>query len=197
MSDPKQSFARGLETIKVLTGTSQADFDTLKEAAPQAREWADEIVQVFYDTLFAHGRTASVFHEGERPIREKSLAKWYHSLFEANDDADFWAAQARIGFAHIRRHINNEFMIGMSIRVQEMFLNKSVETFGLEQGLAVAQAFNRVMGAVVGLTAEGYDVMSQIAFSEATGADVALVDRLIQETVDDIQQRLLGSDTDL
>ena len=196
MSDPKQSFARGLETIKALTGISQADFDTLKEVAPQAKEWVDEIVQVFYDTLFAHERTASAFHEGERPLREKSLTEWYYSLFEANDDAKFWTTQARIGFAHIRRHINNEYMIGMSNRVQEMFLNKSVEAFGLERGLAVAQAFNRIMDAVVGLTAEGYDVMSQIAFSEATGADVALIDRLIQETVDDIQQRLLRSDTD-
>jgi hypothetical protein len=43
---------------------------------------------------------------------------------------------------------------------------------------------------VVGLTAEGYDVMSQIAFSEATGANLELIDRLIQSTVDDIQASL-------
>ena len=192
MTDPKQSFEDGLETIKALTKLSQADFDTLKEVAPQAREWANEIAQVFYDTLFEHKRTASVFKDGERPMREETLISWYHSILDANDDENFWKAQGRIGFAHIRRHINNEFMIGMAARVRDVFQAKSIETFGAERGVEVAQAFGRVLSAVVGLTAEGYDVMSQIAFDEATGAGPELVDRLIQENVDDIQRDLFG-----
>ena len=77
MSEAKQAFLDGLNTIKTLTGVSQADFDTLKKAEPEASQWVDEVAQFFYDTLFAHARTAAVFHDGERPAREKTLKAWY------------------------------------------------------------------------------------------------------------------------
>ena len=64
MSETKQRFLDGLHTIKTLTGVSQSDFDTLKEAAPEATQWVDSVVQFFYDTIFAHARTAAVFHDG-------------------------------------------------------------------------------------------------------------------------------------
>ena len=191
MTDVKKSFAEGLDTIKTLTGVSQADFDILKGAEPEASQWIDEITKAFYDTLFAHVRTANVFHEGERPSREVSLKGWYLALFTtANDDDAYWNEQGRIGFAHIRRHVNNEFMIGISAKLSEVFVTKTVETYGVERGLEVSNAFNRILQTVVGLTAEGYDVMSEIAFSEATGADPKLVDRLIQGQVDEVQAEL-------
>ncbi|PIE81461.1 MAG: hypothetical protein CSA11_03750 [Chloroflexi bacterium] len=191
MSDAKKSYLEGLHTIKVLTGINQSDFDTLKEAAPEATQWVDDVVQFFYNTLFDHFRTAAVFDQGERLMREQTLRDWYLSLFTtANDDDTFWNTQSRIGFAHIRRHVNNEFMIGIASRLSEFFTAKSVEAYGVERGLMVTQAFNRVLRTVVGLTAEGYDVMSQLAFSEATGAGAELIDRLVQESVDDIQSEL-------
>ena len=73
MSEIKQKFEAGLDTIKTLTGVSQTDFDTLRQAAPQAYAWVDEIVKIFYDTAFGHQRTAAVFHTGERPAREVVL----------------------------------------------------------------------------------------------------------------------------
>lgn len=191
MTDVKKSFAEGLDTIKTLTGVSQADFDILKGAEPEASQWIEEITKAFYDTLFAHARTANVFHEGERPARENTLTAWYLALFTtANDDDAYWTEQGRIGFAHIRRHVNNEFMIGIASTLSETFVRKTVETYGIERGLEVSNAFNRILRTVVGLTAEGYDVMSEIAFSEATGADLALVDRLIQDQVDEVQAQL-------
>ena len=191
MTDVKKSFSEGLVTIKTLTGVSQADFDTLKSAEPEASQWVEEIAQFFYDTLFAHARTANVFHDGERPARETTLKGWYLALLTtANDDDAYWNEQGRIGFAHIRRHVNNEFMIGISAKLSEVFVAKTVEAYGPERGLEVSNAFNRILQTVVGLTAEGYDVMSEIAFSEATGADPQLVDRLIQDQVDEVQAQL-------
>lgn len=191
MSDVKKSFLEGLSTIKTLTGVSQADFDILKSAQLEASQWAQEIMKVFYDTLFAHVRTANVFHDGERPAREKTLEGWYLALFTtANDSEVYWLEQGRIGFAHIRRHVNNEFMIGIATKLSELFVSKTIAAYGAERGLEVANAFNRVLQTVVGLTAEGYDVMSEIAFSEATGADASLIDNLIQSQVNDVQARL-------
>ncbi len=190
MSDAKQRFLDGLDTIKTLTGVSQRDFDTLKEAAPEATQWADEFTQHFYDTVFSYARTAAVFHTDERPDREKTLRDWYLALFQSSNNEAFWNAQGRIGFAHIRRHVNNKFMIGIAVGLSELFLKKSIEAYGLERGLVVTQAFRRILTTVIGLTAEGYDVMSQIAFCEATGADPELIDRLVQSSIDDIQATL-------
>ncbi|MCB0226164.1 MAG: hypothetical protein KDI02_20915, partial [Anaerolineae bacterium] len=61
MSKIKQSFEDGLNTITTLTGLTQADFDLLRQAAPQALQWGDDIVKMFYDTLYEHPRTAAVF----------------------------------------------------------------------------------------------------------------------------------------
>ena len=192
MPNVKQQFEAGLETIKVLTGLQAADFDLLKEAAPQATQWSGEVAKIFYDTLFAHNRTAAVFHAGERPEREKTLESWYLSLFDVDDEHEFFQRQARIGLAHIRRHVNNEFMIGIAARVRGFFQTQAVQTFGHDRGIEISQAFDRVLNAVVGLTAEGYDVLSRAALMESTGAGPMLIDRLIQESVDDFEQELLA-----
>lgn len=190
--DVKKRFVEGLDTIKTLTGLSQADFVILKEVAPQARQWCDEIIQVFYDTLFEHPRTATVFHQGERREREKDLKQWYLSLFEVEDETEFLYAQARIGLVHIRRHVHNQFMIGITTQLRAVFQTKAIEAFGQTRGLEAAQAFDRIINAVVGLTAEGYDVFSDMAFMESTGASPALLDRLIQQSVNEIEKELLG-----
>lgn len=186
-----QQFEQAVETIKALTGISQADFDLLHSVEAEAVQWTDDVVKLFYDTVFDYHRTAAVFHDGERPEREKTLAEWYRSIFNAGDTPEFWAKQGRIGFAHIRRHINNEFMIGMASKVVQFFTPKAVDAFGPEKGVAVSVAFERVLKSVVGLTAEGYDVASQAAFTESTGADSKLVNRLIQESVNLVQKEWL------
>ena len=192
MPTPKEQVEAGLNTIKYLTGVSQADFDTLKTVAAETHDWGPAVAVAFYDTLFAHNRTAAVFHEGERPIREESLTRWYHSLFNVDDEDKFWRNQIIIGFHHIRRHTNNEYMIGMAHKVRLIFRDNIVKTLGCERGLEVSTAFDRIMDTVVGLTAEIYDAMSNVAFSESTGTSQALLDMLIQESVDEIQEQVLG-----
>lgn len=184
----KKSFVESLETIKALSGVTQADFDLLKEIESEASQWVGELTQFFYDTVFAHERTAAVFHDGERPMREEALQGWLMALFTtANDENEYWFEQGRIAFAHIRRHVSNEFMIGIAVKMNEFFIKKAVETFGVERGMEIARAFNRILQTVIGLTAEGYDVMFSIVFSEVTGADIGLIDSLIQSQIDEVQ----------
>lgn len=190
--DVKQKFIEGVETTKLLTGLSQRDFDLLREAAPQARLWAADLVKIFYDTLYSHERTAAVFHINERQERENSLEQWYFSLFEVDNVDDFLRSQAHIGLLHIRRRVHNQFMVGIAFKVRAAFQVKAMATFGPVQGAEVAMAFDRVISAVISLTVEGYEVMSKIAFSESTGASSTLVDRLIQQSVDDVEARLLN-----
>lgn len=190
MKTISDTFNDALDITKYLTETSQADFDTLARVADQASGWVDEMVQVFYDTLFAHPHTAAVFRPGERPAREETLRNWYLSLFHVQDAPTFWKTQLRISFAHVRRHIKNEFMVGIANKMRGMFMDKAIKAFGEAQGLQVTQAFSRILDAVVALTTGGYDVVSKMAFSEATGADLALVDTLIQSSLDQVQKQL-------
>ncbi|HRV94424.1 MAG TPA: protoglobin domain-containing protein [Anaerolineae bacterium] len=192
MSKIKQSFEDGLNTITTLTGLTQADFDLLRQAAPQALQWGDDIVKMFYDTLYEHPRTAAVFEDSERPAREQTLAVWYQSLFEVNDVNQFLYNQARIALLHIRRHVHNEFMVGMANKLRLLFSAKAVEAFGPEEGLNVSNAFSRVLDTVVGLTAEGYDVLSKSALSRATGVQETVIDKFIIRAVDEVEQELLG-----
>lgn len=188
MSKIKQSFEDGLNTINALTGLSQADFDALRQAAPQAKLWGDEIVKMFYDTLFEHPRTAAVFQDGERAAREKTLETWYMSIFEVDDIDQFLRDQARIGLVHIRRHVHNEFMIGIANQLRTFFRAKAVDAFGQDEGMKVSHAFDRVLDTVVGLTAEGYDVLSKSALAHATGVQEVVLDKFIVRAVGELEK---------
>ena len=188
----RRDFEKGIETVQALTGLSQADFDLLSEVAPQATQWADELVQIFYDTLFAHSRTTAVFHTGEREEREDTLIKWYLSLFEVTDTYAFLGNQARIGLAHVRRDVHNQFMISVANKIRMCFFKKAVATYGPERGLEVAYAFGRVLDAVIGLTAEGYELLTRRALSNSTGVKPFLLDHYIHLSLDALERDLLS-----
>ncbi|MCB9076596.1 MAG: hypothetical protein H6631_03325 [Anaerolineaceae bacterium] len=188
----RRDFVRGIETVEALTGLSQADFDLLSEVAPQAMEWGDELVQIFYDTLFDHSRTAAVFHTAERAEREDTLLKWYLSLFEVTDAYAFLSNQARIGLAHVRRDVHNQFMISVANKMRLVFFQKAVDTYGAERGLEVAYAFGRVLDAVIGLTAEGYELLTRRALSNSTGVKPFLLDHFVHLSLDALEKELLS-----
>jgi len=50
-----------------------------------------EIAAAFYNTLFDHKPTAKVFHEGERPMREKTFLDWWERTAHGPIDDDYWA----------------------------------------------------------------------------------------------------------
>lgn len=188
----RRDFDKGIETVQALTGLSQIDFDLLSEAAPQATQWGDELVQIFYDTLFAHSRTAAVFHTAEREDREDTLLKWYLSIFEVTDAYVFLSNQARIGLTHVRRDVHNQFMISIANKIRLHFFQKTVATYGPERGLEVAYAFGRVLDAVIGLTAEGYELLTRRALSNSTGVKPFLLDHFVHLSLDALEKEFLS-----
>lgn len=66
-----------LDSLIYFTEFSEDDRRVLREAAKHTQLWADEFVQMFYDTLFACPFTKDMFHEGERPKREQTIREWY------------------------------------------------------------------------------------------------------------------------
>lgn len=180
-ADSENRFSDWAEVVKHLTGLSQDDFDLMHHIAPLAREWADEIVAVFYNTLYANAQTAAVFHDGERPERERTLRAWYLALLQANDDDLFWSGQTRIAFAHLRRHVSTQYMVGIAVKMREVFERRAIEALGRRRGQAAARAFDRILSAVVGLTAEGYDVLAHAAFDKDAPIDENMIAWLIAQ----------------
>jgi len=55
-----------------------------------------EIAKGFYDTLYGHGPTEEIFHEGERPMREQTLIGWWERTARGPIDDDDWAWMAMV-----------------------------------------------------------------------------------------------------
>lgn len=148
-----------LESLIYFTEFSNEDRRVLQEAAKQTQLWADQFVQMFYDTLFACPFTRGIFQDGERPKREQTLRDWYLRITGGELDDQFWEDQWRVGNQHVNRQVLNSYMFGMMHRTQDFFLAKCLADLGPEKGLQVFRSFKRATDIASGLTAEGYHSM--------------------------------------
>ncbi|MDZ7269325.1 MAG: protoglobin domain-containing protein [candidate division KSB1 bacterium] len=173
-----------LQQAVTLTGFSEQDMQILKKSASKTQKWADFIVKEFYDTLFAYGPTAGVFKEGERPDRETTLRNWYLEVTSGNIDDKFWRHQWFVGLIHIKRRVSNNFMLGMTSRVQQLFLTKCMEDFTPKEAIIVFGAFKRVTDVVATLIADGYFINYVESLENVLGFKRALVEVLLDMEID-------------
>lgn len=179
-----ESFAQIIKTVTNLTGVSQEDFTTLKNKSQDIASWKGEIVSLFYNALYTNSSTQKVFKEGEREEREKMLGGWLEQLISVNNDEEFWRIQGKIAFAHVKRHVYNEYMVSISSRLQEFFWEKAIQNFSQQEAIQVGQAFTRIINTVVGITVGLYDLI----IAEVTGASPELIDNLIESSLEELQQ---------
>ena len=93
---------------------------TLAEHAEFLLGIEDALVTSFYDTLYAHEPTASVFAFGERLHREQTLRMWWRRTVGEPLDDGYWSWMGLVGVIHIRRGVRNPMMMSMMTHVQEM-----------------------------------------------------------------------------
>ncbi len=168
-----------LQDLMVLTGFSEEDGRVLRETAHVTSQWAEEFAQAFYDLLFSYEPTARVFQEGERPAREASLKEWYDGVIHGNFTPEFWQQQWVVGLIHIARRVTNPYMLGMTSRVQQLFLHKCLEAFPPQQAEAVYGAFKRATDVVAGLVTEGYFQNYMLAMERVAGFRKKLIIRML------------------
>jgi hypothetical protein len=94
--------------------------------------WTEELVQKFYDTLFAHPPTRAVFREGERPEREETLRNWWRKTVGEDVGEGYFAWMAYVGLVHVVRKVENPMMLAMANFVVE-FVKEKVERFRREE----------------------------------------------------------------
>ncbi len=173
------SIEKVMRDMTVLTGFSAEDGRILRETADVTGPWVDELAQAFYDLLFSYEPTAKVFREGERPARVVSLKAWYDSVIHGNFTPDFWQQQWVVGLIHIARRVTNPYMLGMTSRVQQLFLHKCLEAFEPAQAEAVYGAFKRATDVVAGLVTEGYFQNYMLAMERVAGFRKKLIVRML------------------
>lgn len=111
-----------LETVKAYCGFTDHDATLLSELLRPLSADFPTIVHRFYEVLFQHSGTRSVF-SGEAQVERlrKSLLVWLAELFTGRYDKEYLEARARIGRVHVRVGLPQEYMFAaMSIVRQEL-----------------------------------------------------------------------------
>ncbi|MGF1646372.1 MAG: protoglobin domain-containing protein [Kineosporiaceae bacterium] len=151
-------------------------------------------VKGFYDIAFGHPATAAVFQEGERPMREQTLAEWWRRTVGADVDDDYFAWMAMVGLAHVLREVTNPMMLAMTDHIWRFAFEHLDTILGLPprdpdqvqatdlatemRMLEVLFAFSRLGTTVGAVIAHGYGEATSSALYEVAGMPDALVKRL-------------------
>jgi len=147
---------------------------------------ADLIVKDFYDTLFAHKPTAAVFHEGERPIREKSLTDWIVKTVTGDFSPSYWEWQTFVGILHIKRKVTNNMMIAMMGRVSDIISTEAIKALPPNDAIDLKNAWSKLAGTVLSLIGESYHIFYMKAVSNTTGLPTALIENTVKVEIDNL-----------
>jgi len=154
------------------------DSEAIKAHADLILPLAGEFVTGFYDILFAHEPTRAVFEEGERAVREKTLADFLAQVVNGPHDDKFFAWLAFVGPVHVVRQVSNPMMLAM-LDYMVLFIMKKFA--GHENAAAVTEAFIRLAATLGAIIAYGYEVAWQEALQNVVGMPPALVQRMVYE----------------
>ncbi len=148
------------------------------------REWLlgieDEVVVLFYDTLYAYSTTAEVFVPGERPAREQTLRHWWQRTVGTPIDLTYYRWMCLVGIVHIRRKVTNPMMLSMLQVVTEHVVTRAGADLGASEAWALQQALGRLTTAVGAIIAESYTIGYVGALEDLAGLDPKLTERMLQ-----------------
>jgi len=153
------------------------------EALERNRAWLlgieDELVALFYDTLFAYPTTASVFSEGERHAREQTLRDWWQRTVGAPIDMEYFRWMAFVGIVHIKRGVTNPMMLSMLQVVTEHVVLRARAALGDDEAVLLQRAFSRIATTVGAIISEAYTTGFVGALEDLAGLDPKLTARML------------------
>lgn len=161
------------------TAITDADRSTIAEHRDFLLGIEDALVQMFYDTLYAHGATAAVFIDGERPAREATLRDWWGRTVTTPLDDRYLTWMALVGVVHIRRKVTNPMMLTMFNLVAEFVHRAALAELGAERAERLRQAFSHLAATVTSVISESYTKGYLHALQNLAGLDPKLVDRML------------------
>jgi hypothetical protein len=147
-----------------------------------------QVLRGFYDTLYAHPGTGSVFVEGERPDREVTLSNWWRRTVNGPLDEEYFAWMAMVGLVHVSRKVTNPMMLSMASFVAQFAAQKAAELpVDRAEADALVEAFRRLSTAVGIVITFGYDRAYDravhTALDDLAGIPESLFKRLLDQEV--------------
>jgi hypothetical protein len=138
-----------------------------------------EVVQGFYDTLYAHEPTKAVFADGERPAREQTLSHWWQRTVNGPLDDDYFAWMALVGLVHVIREVSNPMMLAMADHVGGVVATKAADLdLDDESRTHLVSAFRRLGSTVGAVITYAYDHAVSSALFDVAGMPPGLLRRL-------------------
>lgn len=173
-----------LEDMPDSTRFSEEDAQVIDRNQDAIKALGGDLVKGFYDTLYAYPKTAAVFREGERPMREESLAKWWDRAISGPFDETYWAWQTYVGLLHIKRHVSNPMMISMWGWVLNFLAERLPQSEVPEADqVALLEAFQRMAATTEALIGDSVFRFYLQGLLEATGFNDKLLDRMVQSEI--------------
>jgi hypothetical protein len=144
----------------------------------------DGVVKAFYDTLLAHGPTAAVFVDGERPAREVTLSQWWRRTVTGPLDDQYFDWMAMVGLVHVIRGVTNPMMLAMA-EFTVTFVAEQAAGAEIDKAEAdrLIEAFRRLTSTVGAIITCGYDHAVVSALYNVAGMPEALLRRLRNQEI--------------
>lgn len=163
------------------------DHETLARNRAWLLSMEDEIVALFYDSLYAYPPTTRVFVEGERADREQTLRGWWQRTVGAPIDMEYFRWMAFVGIVHIKRGVTNPMMLSMLQIVSDHVVVVARVALGEAEAVKLQQAFARVATTVGAIISEAYTVGYLGALEDLAGLDPKLTARMLAMEVKRIE----------
>ena len=168
------------------TKLTEKDIAIIKKNKDFLFSKASIIIKDFYDTLYANPATAAVFHEGERPTREKSLEAWIVKTVTGNFDSDYWQWQTFVGILHVKRKVTNNMMIAMMGRVSDIISTVAIQELAPQDAIDLKVAWSKLASTVLSLIGESYHIFYMKAVSNTTGLSSKLLENTVKVEIDNL-----------
>jgi hypothetical protein len=147
------------------------------------------LVATFYDTLYAHGPTAAVFVEGERPAREDTLRVWWRRTVNGPLDDAYFAWMALVGVIHNRRGVQNPMMLSMLHLVTDAVHAAAMAELGPDEAEELRVALSHLASTVAAVISESYTSTYIGALQDLAGLNPKLTDRLLKIELKDLEAK--------
>lgn len=175
-----------LDQLPAETKLTSEDIEVIKRNKDFLFSKTDMIVTDFYDTVFGNEKTKAIFHEGERPTREKSLKMWFVKTVEGNFDLEYWSWQAFVGILHVKRKVKNNMMIAMMGRITDILTTEAIQNLPTDEVLKLKSAWSKFSATVLALIGEAYHIFYMKAVSNVTGMKQVLLENTVKVEVDNL-----------
>lgn len=142
--------------------------------------WGEDVVQGFYNLVYSHPSTSSIFRPDERPAREDTLRNWWDRVAKGPIDDKFWDWMTYVGLVHIHRKVKNPMMLSVWGYILELIRSKAFASLPAEEANIIVSAFTRFGQTLTSLVADSY--LKGIA--EATGTSLPLLENLASQEIE-------------